>query len=62
MTRRRARLTFGILLFLTDATMMGLAFYLAYRLRLLTEYKRIFHDKRQRIGPIYGQLHYFPGG
>jgi len=42
MTKRRARLIFGILLFLTDATMMGLAFYLAYRLRLLTEYKQIF--------------------
>jgi exopolysaccharide biosynthesis polyprenyl glycosylphosphotransferase len=41
-TRRRARLALGVLLFLTDATMMGLAFYLAYRLRLLTEYERIF--------------------
>jgi len=42
MTRRRARLVFGVLLFFTDAAMMSLAFYLAYRLRLLTEYKQIF--------------------
>jgi len=42
MTKRRERLIFGILLFLTDAAMMSLAFYLAYRLRLLTEYKQIF--------------------
>jgi hypothetical protein len=25
------------------------------------ERKRLFEEKRQRIGPIYGQLHYFPG-
>jgi RNA polymerase sigma factor (sigma-70 family) len=25
------------------------------------EFKRIFLEKRQRIGPIYGILHYFPG-
>jgi hypothetical protein len=25
------------------------------------EYKRIFEEKRRRIGPIYGTLHYFPG-
>lgn len=42
MTKRRARLIFGILLFLTDVAMMGLAFYLAYQMRLLTEYKQIF--------------------
>jgi exopolysaccharide biosynthesis polyprenyl glycosylphosphotransferase len=42
MTRRRARLILGTVLLLTDATMMGLAFYLAYRLRLLTEYQRMF--------------------
>jgi RNA polymerase sigma factor (sigma-70 family) len=24
-------------------------------------FKRIFEEKRQRIGPIYGLLHYFPG-
>jgi exopolysaccharide biosynthesis polyprenyl glycosylphosphotransferase len=42
MNRRRARLIFGVLLLVTDAVMMGLAFYLAYHLRLLTEYERIF--------------------
>ncbi|MEA3344823.1 MAG: undecaprenyl-phosphate glucose phosphotransferase [Chloroflexota bacterium] len=42
MSRRRVRLIFGTLLFLTDAAMMSLAFYLAYRLRLLTEYQQIF--------------------
>jgi RNA polymerase sigma factor (sigma-70 family) len=25
------------------------------------ERKRLFEEKRQRIGPIYGELHYFPG-
>lgn len=30
-------------------------------LREHPEYKRIYREKRQRIGPIYGQLHYFPG-
>jgi len=25
------------------------------------EYKRIYAEKRQRIGPVYGQLWYFPG-
>jgi RNA polymerase sigma factor (sigma-70 family) len=30
-------------------------------LRLHPQFKRIFAEKRQRIGPIYGQLHYFPG-
>ena len=25
------------------------------------EFKQIFEEKRQRIGPIYGILHYFPG-
>jgi RNA polymerase sigma factor (sigma-70 family) len=25
------------------------------------EYKRIYREKRQRIGPVYGLLHYFPG-
>jgi RNA polymerase sigma factor (sigma-70 family) len=25
------------------------------------EYKRIYAGKRRRVGPIYGQLHYFPG-
>jgi len=42
MTKRRARAVFAILLLLTDAAMMSLAFYLAYRLRLLTEYKQMF--------------------
>ena len=42
MTKRRARLIYGIFLFLTDAAMMSLAFYLAYALRLLTEYEQIF--------------------
>ncbi|MBL7200366.1 MAG: hypothetical protein ISS56_09475, partial [Anaerolineae bacterium] len=31
------------------------------KLREHPEYKRIYREKRQRIGPIYGQLHYFPG-
>ena len=31
------------------------------RLRKHPEYNRIYREKRQRIGPIYGQLHYFPG-
>lgn len=30
-------------------------------LREHPEFKRLFSEKRQRIGPIYGQLHYFPG-
>ncbi len=30
-------------------------------LRQHTEFKRIFAEKRERIGPIYGMLHYFPG-
>lgn len=30
-------------------------------LRHHAEFKRLFAEKRQRIGPIYGQLHYFPG-
>jgi hypothetical protein len=30
-------------------------------LREHPEFKRAFEEKRQRIGPIYGQLHYFPG-
>jgi RNA polymerase sigma factor (sigma-70 family) len=30
-------------------------------LREHPEYKRIYREKRERIGPIYGQLHYFPG-
>jgi RNA polymerase sigma factor (sigma-70 family) len=30
-------------------------------LRERPEYKRIYQEKRQRTGPIYGQLHYFPG-
>ena len=42
MTRRRARLVFSVLLFLTDTIMIALAFRLAYQLRLLTEYKQIF--------------------
>jgi exopolysaccharide biosynthesis polyprenyl glycosylphosphotransferase len=42
MTRQRARLAFGILFLFTDAAMMGSAFCLAYRLRLLTEYQQIF--------------------
>jgi RNA polymerase sigma factor (sigma-70 family) len=25
------------------------------------EYKRIYREKRERIGPVYGLLHYFPG-
>ncbi len=25
------------------------------------EFKRAFAEKRERIGPIYGHLHYFPG-
>jgi tetratricopeptide (TPR) repeat protein len=25
------------------------------------EFKRIFAEKRERIGPVYGMLHYFPG-
>jgi hypothetical protein len=29
-------------------------------LRTRTEFKRIFAEKRQRIGPVYGNLHYFP--
>jgi RNA polymerase sigma factor (sigma-70 family) len=31
------------------------------KLREHPEYKRIYREKRRRIGPIYGQLHYFPG-
>ena len=30
-------------------------------LRSDAEFKRIFAEKRQQVGPIYGQLHYFPG-
>jgi RNA polymerase sigma factor (sigma-70 family) len=30
-------------------------------LREHPEYKRVYREKRKRIGPIYGQLHYFPG-
>jgi RNA polymerase sigma factor (sigma-70 family) len=30
------------------------------KLRTHPEFKRIFEEKRQRIGPIYGILHYFP--
>jgi RNA polymerase sigma factor (sigma-70 family) len=30
-------------------------------LREHPEFKRLFEEKRQRIGPIHGQLHYFPG-
>jgi hypothetical protein len=30
-------------------------------LREHPEYKRIYREKRERIGPIYGELHYFPG-
>jgi hypothetical protein len=30
-------------------------------LREHPEYKRIYADKRRRIGPIHGLLHYFPG-
>ena len=30
-------------------------------LRSRAEFKAIFAEKRQRIGPIYGLLHYFPG-
>jgi len=30
-------------------------------LRQHADFQRIFREKRQRIGPIYGQLHYFPG-
>jgi len=30
-------------------------------LRQHPEYKRIYREKRERIGPIYGELHYFPG-
>lgn len=30
-------------------------------LRKHPEFKRLFDEKRARIGPIYGQLHYFPG-
>ncbi len=30
-------------------------------LREHPEYRRIFDEKRQCIGPIYGDLHYFPG-
>jgi len=30
-------------------------------LREHPEYKRIYAEKRQRIGPVYGQLWYFPG-
>jgi len=25
------------------------------------EYKRIYREKRERVGPVYGLLHYFPG-
>ena len=25
------------------------------------ERKRLFEEKRQRIGAVYGELHYFPG-
>ena len=30
-------------------------------LREHPEYKRIYREKRDRIGPVYGLLHYFPG-
>jgi RNA polymerase sigma factor (sigma-70 family) len=30
-------------------------------LREHPEFKQAFADKRERIGPIYGQIHYFPG-
>ncbi len=30
-------------------------------LREHPEYKRIYREKRERIGPVYGELHYFPG-
>jgi RNA polymerase sigma factor (sigma-70 family) len=30
-------------------------------LREHPEYKRIYREKRERIGPVYGHLHYFPG-
>ncbi|MBN1934269.1 MAG: sigma-70 family RNA polymerase sigma factor [Anaerolineae bacterium] len=30
-------------------------------LREHPEYRRIYREKRERIGPIYGELHYFPG-
>jgi RNA polymerase sigma factor (sigma-70 family) len=30
-------------------------------LREHPEYQRIYAEKRARIGPVYGQLHYFPG-
>jgi RNA polymerase sigma factor (sigma-70 family) len=29
--------------------------------RLYAEFRRIFDEKWQRIGPIYGELKYFPG-
>lgn len=30
-------------------------------LRHHPEFRQAFEDRRQRIGPVYGQLHYFPG-
>ena len=44
-------------------------YYLAYMendrrwgdLAQTPEFKAIFAEKRQRVGPVYGQLHYFPG-
>ena len=30
-------------------------------LREHPEYKRIYRERRERIGPVYGLLHYFPG-
>ncbi|MBC7223011.1 MAG: sugar transferase, partial [Anaerolineae bacterium] len=41
MKRRRAEWLFGLTLVVGDVVMMSLAFYLAYRLRLLTEHQNI---------------------